>query len=271
MRTGEAEIEPRKVCSLPLGEGTQVEVRIGRYGPFLSDGTLRCSVPETLAPDELDLAKAREMLQRAEAGPDPLGPDPETGLPVYLKQGRYGPYVQRGDSDKDQGFKRASLLKGMEAETVGLATALRLLSLPRALGKHPDGQQDVVAANGRYGPYVKAGDEIRSIPAELSPLDIALDQAVELLRQEKRSRRPATRSEPLKILGKHPVTEKELRVLSGRYGPYVTDGEIHASLPQGLSPADVTQEQAVDLLQARAARIADRAGPKPKRRARRRG
>lgn len=290
VRSGEAEIDPREVCGLPLGkaeDGTAVEVRIGRYGPFLSDGVSRCSVPDTLAPDELTLGKAREMLELAGKNPEPLGLDPATSLPVYLKQGRYGPFVQLGDADAqeaakpaskrgarkgvaeqavpaaDQAVKRASLLRGMDPATLDLETACRLLSLPRTLGKR--GADEVVAANGRFGPFVRAGNDTRSIPENLSPLDITLDQAVALLAQERKGRRTAGRAEPLKEVGKHPATDKDLRVLSGRYGPYVTDGELNASLPRDCAPEDVTVEQAVALLQARADRIAAGGGAKQRR------
>ena len=265
VKSGESGIDPRKVCSLPIGgdpKGRQVEVRIGRFGPFLSNGESRCSVPEALAPDELDLERACEMLAVADKAPVALGIDPESSLPVYLKQGRYGPFVQLGDADGVAEVKRSSLLKGMDPEFLDCGTALKLLSLPRALGPHPKQGGDVVAANGRYGPFVRSGKEIRSIPAGTSPLDITLDEALELLSKEKPSRRTAARNEPLKALGNHPVTGKELRVLSGRYGPYVSDGEINASLPKAVKPEEVTIDQAVDLLQARADRIAEGGGKK---------
>lgn len=257
---GQERIDPRTVCSLPVGRpGTseQFRVRIGRYGPFLTDGTSRCSVPDTLAPDELDPDKAREMLQIASKAPAPLGHDPATGLPVYLKHGRFGPFVQLGDSGANGEAKRASLLRGDDPAAIDLEAALKLLSLPRTLGRDPRTGAEVVSANGRYGPFVKSGDDIRSIPEGTSPLDISLPEALEILSREKPSRRRAARAEPLKVLGGHPVTSKEVRVLSGRYGPYVTDGEINASLPKGFTPEDVTIDQAVDLLQARQARLAE--------------
>ena len=269
---GEADINPREVCAVLVGrreDGTPVEVRIGRYGPFLSDGTARCSLPEQLSPDELDLAKAEELLEIASKGPAALGVDPGSNLPVYLKQGRYGPFVQLGDAEGDNGAKRASLLRGMKPDSVDIEVALKLLSLPRELGKHPANDDKVVAANGRYGPFVRCGEEIRSIPADISPFDISLEQAVELLSQEKSTRRRAARPEPLKLLGKHPETNVELKVLSGRYGPYVTDGEVNASLPKDTEPESLTVEQAVDLLRARAARIAEGGGPKRRARAKR--
>ena len=269
---GEADIDPRKVCALLVGkreDGTSVEVRIGRYGPFLSDGTARCSVPEELSPDELDLSKATELLELAGKGPAALGVDPRTNLPVYLKQGRYGPFVQLGEAEGENGSKRASLLRGMEPGSVDIEVALKLLSLPRELGNHPENGHAVVAANGRYGPFVRCDQEVRSIPADISPLEISLEQALDLLSQQKPAGRRAARAESLMALGKHPETDAELKVMSGRYGPYVTDGEVNASLPKGTDPASVTVDQAVSLLRKRAARIAEGAGPKRRARARR--
>lgn len=269
---GEAEIDPRKVCTLPVGkreDGTSVEVRIGRYGPFLSDGTARCSVPEELSPDELDLSKATELLELAGKGPAALGVDPQSNLPVYLKQGRYGPFVQLGEGEGENGSKRASLLRGMAPESVDIETALKLLALPRELGNHPENGHAVVAANGRYGPFVRCDQEVRSIPAEISPLEISLEQALDLLSKQKSARRRTARAELLMALGKHPETDTELKVMAGRYGPYVTDGEVNASLPKGADPASVTVDQAVELLRARAARIAEGGGPKRRARAKR--
>lgn len=262
-------IDPRKVCGISIGKtasGKEVEVRVGRYGPFVSDGTHRCSVPEDLAPDELDLDKACELLEIASKGPEPLGYAPGTETPIYLRRGRYGPFVQKGESKDKAELKRASLLRGMTPESVDLDTALRLLSLPRSLGQDPRTREEVVVANGRFGPFVKSGKEIRSVPASVSPFEISLEQALDLLAKEKPKRRRAARAEPIKVLGNHPVSEKEVKVLSGRWGPYVTDGKINASLPKSSRPEDVSMEQAIDLLQARAARIA--AGGGPKRRAR---
>ncbi len=264
-------IDPRKVCGLPIGEtegGRKIEVRVGRYGPYVSDGTLRCSVPEDAAPDEIDLAKACDLLEIARKGPEPLGYKPGTETPVYLKRGRYGPFVQLGETKDKGSVKRASLLRGMAPESLDLDTALKLLALPRTLGKDGKTGEDVVVANGRFGPFVRSGKEIRSVPASVSPLDIGLEQALELLAKEKPKRRRAARSEPLKKLGKHPVSNRELKVLSGRFGPYVTDGKINASLPKSFRPEDVTVEQAVDLLQARAARIAAGGGRGRRKRAR---
>ena len=157
----------------------------------------------------------------------------------------------------------ASLPSGKKSDEADLAYALKLLALPRALGAHPDDKKDVIAAYGKFGPYVKWGAEIRSLPKDMGdPLDITLDRAVELLRQPKGRNRAAARIEILKQVGKHPVTEKDVKVLSGRFGPYVTDGEINASLPLGLKPEEITMDDAVALLQARAERIAAGVGVK---------
>jgi DNA topoisomerase-1 len=163
--------------------------------------------------------------------------------------------VQRGTSEDEQKPQNASLLKGMSVEDIDLATALKLLSLPRELGVHPKEGEPVVAHNGRYGPYIKCGNETRSLPADVSPLDVTLQQAVELLAQPKtRGRAAAAKREPLKVLAASPVTGKPVQLLDGRYGPYVTDGETNASLPKGTSPDEVDMNEALNLLAARAAK-----------------
>ncbi len=269
---GQERIDPRQVCSLPIGEqenGSSLEVRIGRYGPFLTDGESRCSVPDNLAPDELDMDAARELLQVARKGPAPVGFAPDSNLPVYVRQGRFGPFVQLGDADQEGKAKRASLLRGQDPDSIDLDTALKLLSLPRSLGDDPQSGETVLAANGRFGPYVKRGEDIRSIPADMSPLDIGLGDALKLLAQEKNPRRQAAQALPIKVLGEHPTTGRELRILQGRYGPYVTDGKLNASVPRGGQPADVTMDQAVDLLRAREARIAEGGGTRRRTRSKR--
>ena len=271
---GIEKIDPREVCGLPIGnkeDGTLVEVRIGKYGPFISDGENRASVLQEQEPDGLTLDKAVEILTTASKAPESIGLHPETGEPIYLKTGPYGPYVQLGDVNENEKGKKikpkmASLLSNIIPDDVDLAYAVKLLSLPRNLGKYED--EDVIAMNGRFGPYIKNGTETRSINLdELSPLDISLAQATELLKQPKKSsRRKAAKPKELKSMGKHPVSEKELKVLSGRYGPYVTDGEYNATIPKGQDPMELTIEQAVDLIEARAAK-----GPAKKKRKKRRG
>ncbi|NQT17890.1 MAG: DNA topoisomerase I, partial [Planctomycetes bacterium] len=255
------EIDARNVSRILIGKpngqgdaGAEVYVRVGRFGPYVEQGERRASLPEQLAPDELNLEAALEMLDKAAQGEEPLGACPETGKPVFLRVGRFGPYVQRGAADDDEKPQNASLLKGMDSEEVDLAMALKLLSLPRELGVQPAGGETVVAHNGRFGPYVKCGDETRSLPDGVSPLDVELPQALELLAQPKARRGAKRQQEPLKVFDASPVTTEPVRLLPGRYGPYVTDGQTNASLPRTLTPDDVTFERALDLLAERAAR-----------------
>ena len=253
------EVDARAVCTIPIGtpEGEEpVVVRVGRYGPYLQQGEdRRASLPEDLPPDELSLERAVELLRQGAKAEEPLGHHPETGQPVYLKTGRYGPYVQLGEGDGDGKPKRASLLRGMEPGAVDLETAIGLLSLPRELGTDPKTGQPVEVHTGRYGPYVKAGDETRSLPAGMSPLEVTLEQAVELLAQPKRGRsRGRARAEPLRTFEPSPVTGSPIELRDGRYGPYVTDGETNASIPKDVPLEDVTHETAVRLLAERAAR-----------------
>jgi len=260
------EIDARNVSRISLGkpqdQGPQAEevyVRVGRFGPFVEQGERRASVPEGMAPDELTLPVALKMLDQAAQGDTPLGYCPTTGRPVFLKTGRFGPYVQLGAAGEKEKPKNASLLKGMRREDVTLEVALKLLSLPRALGLHPQTGEPVIAQNGRYGPYVKSGDETRSLPADLSPLEVTLEQAVDLLAQPKGGRGGRHRREPIRVFDVSPVTGQAVQLLAGRYGPYVTDGTTNASLPRGLAPEGVSFEKALELLADRAAR-----GPSPR-------
>ena len=251
------EIDARDIGRILIGkpEGEdEIHVRVGRYGPFLEQGTRRASLREDMAPDELTLEKSLELLSHAEQGDEPMGVCPDTHKPVFLKVGRFGPYVQRGTAEDEEKPKNVSLLKGMKPEDVTLDVALRLLSLPREVGVHPESGQPIVAQNGRFGPYIKHGDDTRSLPAGTSPIDITLEQAVEILAQPKQMRRGfGAKREPLKVLGDSPVTKQPVQLLEGRYGLYLTDGTTNASLPKGVQPDDVTPEQALELLATRAA------------------
>ncbi len=261
------EIDARDVSRIYLGQpdgGEQIFVRVGRYGPFLEQGERRASIPETVSPDEMTLAAALQLLDQAAEGEKPLGYDPATGKPIFLKTGRFGPYVQMGVPDEEEKPKNASLLKGMKPEDITVETALKLLSLPRDLGNHPTTGLKITAYNGRFGPYVKSGEETRSLPSEVSPLDVTFEQAVELLAQPKKQRRGfGAAKEPLKVLGTSPVTKQEVKLLEGRYGPYVADGVTNASVPKQQPIEEVTLEQALALLAARA-----EAGPSDRAKAR---
>jgi DNA topoisomerase-1 len=252
------EIDARNISRILIGQpegGEVVYVRVGRYSPFIEQGERTATLPDEVPPDEITLAKALELLEQAEQSDEPLGTCPATGKLVFVKVGRYGPYVQRGTPDDDEKPHNASLLKGMTVEDIDLATALKLLSLPRELGVNPANSQPVAAFNGRYGPYVKCGDETRSLPADVSPLDVTRDKALELLAQpKKRGRAAAATREPIKVFEASPVTGNPVQLLDGRYGPYVTDGETNASLPKGTSPDEIDLNEALNLLAARKAK-----------------
>jgi len=257
-------IDARSINTIPLGvdaEGRDVVVRVGRYGPYLSRGEATAPVPEGVAPDELTMELAAELLERGPEEGRVLGTDPETALPVTVRDGRYGPYVQLGEPEAGSKAKpkRASLFKTMRPDAVTLEEALLLLSLPREVGVDEDGTT-IVASPGRFGPYLKKGEETRSLSSEDQLLTVTLDEAKVIFAQPKRGRGRAA-AEPLAELGPHPDTGAVIKLLAGRYGPYVTDGTTNASLPKGADPAALTAEEAVALLRARA-----EAGPaKPKR------
>ncbi|MDA1195954.1 MAG: type I DNA topoisomerase [Planctomycetota bacterium] len=258
---GMEQADPRSVCSIPLGQagGKDIEARVGKFGLFVSDGERNASLPEDTIPDELTAEHALAAIEANARGPTPLGDDPDTGKPVYVKPGRFGPYVQLGDHDDETNEKpkTASVLEGMQPESVDLALALRLLELPRDLGAHPEDekQEHVFAHLGRYGPYVKWGSESRSVPAGTSILDIALPAAVELLKQPRRRRGQAAPAAALRELGAHPESGATLKILEGRWGPYVTDGRVNASLPKSMEPEELSIAEAVELLVRRAARM----------------
>lgn len=240
--------------------GLSVRVRIGRYGPFLqlgqsSDEGPRASLPDDLAPADLTLEKAMALLKAKAEGPRSLGIDDRTGQHVYVMHGRFGPYVQLGETPErgsTEKPRRASLGRHFTEDSITLADAHRLLSLPRELGAADDGE--VIVANvGRFGPYVKHGTEFRSLEETDDVYTVSLERAKELLAQPKKSgRRQRQAPKELKALGKHPESGEAVRILDGRYGPYVTDGTTNASLPKGVVPDSVTMEQAKDLLDARA-------------------
>jgi DNA topoisomerase-1 len=252
------EIDPRSVGSIPIGEdgaGQPILARIGRYGPYVERGEERASIPQDVAPDELTVAKAVELLETQNAGDKIFGTDPDTGLTVYGRTGRFGPYVQLGEVEEGskEKPKRASLLKTTSLDELSLDDALRLLSLPRIVGTDESGVE-IVALNGRYGPYIQRADDRRSLEAEEHLFTLTVDEALKLLAEPPR-RRGQRNAGPLKELGADPVSGKTVSVRSGRFGPYVTDGEVNASLRQGDSPEAMTLERAAELLAGRRERI----------------
>ncbi|MDH2904707.1 MAG: topoisomerase C-terminal repeat-containing protein, partial [Actinomycetota bacterium] len=230
-------------------DGVPVSVRSGRYGPYLVHGEDRVSIPEATEPDSLSIAHAMGLLS-APSNDRQLGVDAQ-GQPIYLKAGRYGPYVQVGDvSDPKDKPKTASLFSTMSPESVTLHDAERLLSLPRLVGAHPGDGEAVLAQNGRYGPYLTWGKETRSLESEERIFTIDLPAAVALLAEPKQRGRRAAAG-PLKDLGEDPVTKRNVVVRSGRFGLYVTDGEVNATLRLGDTPESLTLDRACELLAER--------------------
>jgi DNA topoisomerase-1 len=265
-----AEIDARDVNEIPIGAdgvGRPVVVRVGRYGPYVQRGDDRASLPDDIAPDELTVERAEELLSAPTEGRD-LGIDPVTELHVFAKPGRYGPYVQLGEAGGGKEKPRtASLFKAMSLETITLEQALELLALPRVVGVAPDGDE-VVAQNGRYGPYLKKGTETRSLDSEDKLLAIGLEEALQVLAQPKQRRgRQGAPPTPLREIGADPATGRPVVLREGRYGPYVTDGETNASLRRDDDPETITIERAAELLQDR--RDRGPAKPKPRRRTKR--
>jgi DNA topoisomerase I len=245
-------IDAREINSLEIGNG--IVLRVGRYGPYLERGEQRASVPDELAPDELTVERAEELLAQP-SGDRELGTHPETGLPIVARTGRYGPYVTEvlpeGSKEKP---RTASLFKTMSLDSIGLEDALRLLEIPRVVGVAEDGEE-VVARNGRYGPYVQKGKESRSLESEEQLFTIDLPGALALLAQPRQRRgRQAAATKPLRELGSDPVGGKEIVLKEGRFGPYVTDGETNASLRKGDDPETVTLDRALELLAERRAK-----------------
>jgi len=250
-----AEIDPREVNTIEIGkddDGRRINVRVGKFGPYLEREDERASLAEDIPPDELTVDLAAELLARAAEGPQKLGTDPDTGLEVIARDGRYGPYVQLGELvDGEEKPKTASLLASMSLDTITFEEALKLLRLPREVGTDPEGHK-ITAHNGRYGPYLKKGKESRSLETEDQIFTVTLEDALRLFAQPKQHRRRT--KPPIAELGEHPETGAAVRVLDGRYGPYVTDGSLNATIPRGTDPGSVNLEEAVELLREREAR-----------------
>ncbi|SDQ17559.1 DNA topoisomerase-1 [Quadrisphaera sp. DSM 44207] len=266
------EIDARGINSLDVGEG--ITLRVGRYGPYLEappevpgGEPQRASVPDDVAPDELTVERARELLATSGDGDRELGADPATGRTVVARAGRYGPYVTEvlpEDAPKSAKPRTGSLFKGMQLQTVTLDDALRLLSLPRLVGTDPATGEEITAQNGRYGPYLKRGTDSRSLESEDQIFDITLEQALAVYAQPKRGRGARAATAPLRELGADPVSGAPVVVKEGRFGPYVTDGTVNATLRKEDAVESVTLERAAELLAEKRAK-----GPaaKPARRA----
>jgi DNA topoisomerase-1 len=233
-------IDPKAVNSFPIGmgeDGEPIIARAGQFGPYLQHGERRASIPPDIAPDELTLDRALEFLD-APSDDRILGTDPESGLDVHAKAGRFGPYVQLGERDPDTKDKpkTASLFKTMTLRDITLEDSLQLLTIPRVVGEHPEDSAPIEALNGRYGPYIKWGKESRSLETEDQIFTVTLDDALALLAKPRQRR------------GAKPVTGKEIVIKDGRYGLYMTDGETNVSFRKTESIENVTLEHASERL-----------------------
>lgn len=247
----EKSIDAKSSRKVDFDLASDLEVRIGRYGPYLvktgsdDEENTHVSLPEDLPPADLDAEKIAELIENYQKGPTTLGLDPKTNKQIYVLTGRFGPYVQLGEiSEEEKKPKRASIPKEMNFKTVTLEQAISLLSFPRQLGTHPQSGKPILANFGRFGPYVQCGDDFRSIKKEDNVLTITLERALELLAQEKKAGRG---KKVLKELGQDPEGSK-VTIYSGIYGPYVKRGATNVSLPKDVKVEDVTLEQALVLL-----------------------
>ncbi len=258
---GGDDIDARALSTFAIA-GSDAAVRVGKYGPYLErNSDERANFPEDLAPDEITAEKVEEIFAQPR-GDRELGDDPDSGRMIVVKNGRFGPYVTEVLSEEEAAAKgkakikprTASLFKDMDPTTVTLPEALKLLSLPREIGPHPVDGEPIFALNGRYGPYIKKGNDSRSLADEAQLFTVTIDEALALLAQPPRRRGQSAPSGPLKELGTDPVSGNPIVVKDGRFGAYVTDGEYNATIPKGDSVDEITLERASDLLVERRAK-----------------
>mgnify|MGYP001224827740 FL=1 len=238
----EDKIDIRKACTILITNGSveEIVIRIGNYGPYLQQGEERRNIPGEFSLGDISVEKAMKILANDSSQTQLLGVDDISGQSIYLKEGPYGPYVQLGDTKT-----RKSLPKGTENENVDLDLAIQLLSFPRLLGMHPDTGDEIRADFGRYGPYLKVGEKNVKLPHPHDPLKVILETAVDIINNRNKP------SSALKTLGNHPETSEAIVVKDGRYGPYVSDGKVNASLPKDVSPDEIDLETAVNLINDR--------------------
>lgn len=254
VETKEDLIDPEESRAIALKGLEDYSFRVGRYGAYVcrkeKDGTEVCaSLPEESAPADVSADTADKLIALKINGADSLGKDPKTDLPVYVLNGRYGPYVQLGDAtDEDQKPKRVSVPPQIDHEKIDFEMALKLLSLPLELGQNPDTGKDIKAGIGRFGPYIVHDGDFRSIPKEFDIFEITLNDALEILSRPKKGRGKAS---ALKTLGEHPTTKDVIEVYNGKYGPYIKCGKVNVSLPEDMGIEGVTLDKAVDLLQSK--------------------
>ncbi len=262
VKVREDDIDPTAAKTVEL-ENLEAKIRIGKYGAYLEidrEGeTIKANIPKGLTPADLDPEQVEVLLRQKLEGPDKLGLHPETGEPIFVLNGNYGPYVQLGEipEGSKEKPKRSSLPKGVTPENITLEQAVGLLTLPRTLGMHPESGCKVQASLGRFGPYVvhdqgKNGKDYRSLKTPDDPVTITLERALELLAQPKAIRGKRAAATPLREMGPHPEDEEPVNLYEGPYGVYIKHGKVNASLPEGQTLETLTLEMAVEALAAKA-------------------
>jgi DNA topoisomerase-1 len=258
------ESDPRTINSFDIAEG--IQLRTGKYGPYLEvmqgDERKIVNIPEGLTPDELTHEKAVELINTPAAEDRVLGKEPDSGLDIIVKDGRYGAYVTLVDEGNPKP-KTASLFKTMSVTTVSLEEALKLLSLPRVLGTDPESGSEITAQNGKYGPYLKRGTDSRSLTSEEQIFELSLEEAIEIYKQPKYGAR-RTASTPLREFGEDPASGKPVFAKTGQFGNYVTDGVINATVPKDEPLEEISNDRAFELLAIRREKLGVAPGEVPK-------
>lgn len=243
-------IDARSVSEVTSPKWGEYLVRVGRYGPYveseMNGERLTASLPPDVAPADLVEEDLARIIKEGNEEDKIVGIHPEASMPVFIRKGPYGPYIQLGDDEQEGKPKRISIPKGTSPAEVDLDKAVGLLALPRTLGSHPESGNDILANIGRYGPYVQHGRTFASLTAEDDVLQVDLTRALELISKKDK------KSAALKTLGNHPETGDPIDVMEGRYGPYVKHQKTNASLPKGVDPNELTMDQALELLAAKA-------------------
>jgi DNA topoisomerase-1 len=255
--TREKTIDPETSREIALPGLSQFAFRVGRYGAYVcrkdpKTGVDQCaSIPDAQSPGDMTADAANQIIDQKLNGADSIGKDPATGLPVYVLSGRYGPYVQLGESEgEDAKPKRMAIPAGMSPDKLTFDQALWLLSMPRTLGQHPTLNKDIKMGIGRFGPYVVCDGDFRSIPKTENLFEMDFKKAFELMSQPKKGR---GRAAPIKELGEHPSLKEMIQILSGKYGPYIKCGKVNASIPQDKKPEDINLAEALAYIETKMA------------------
>ncbi len=264
--------DPRAVNSIHIAEN--ITLRTGKYGPYIEtmvepgsegadeNGRRIVNIPEGLAPDELTVEKAQELIDAPIISDRIMGQDPETGFDILFKDGRYGPYVLLDDPNAEK-QKTASLFKSMSPETFTYEEAVKLLSLPRVVGQDPESGTDITVQNGKFGPYIKKGTDSRSLASEDEIFSLTLEQAVELYKLPKYGAR-RTAATPLKEFGEDPASKLPVVAKTGQFGLYVTDSLVNATVPKEEPLDELSPDRAFELLAIRREKLGVEPGEAPK-------